>query len=215
MITIDQLRAGLVSPPDNLEEFIDPINEGFTDFKIDTDLRIACFLGQAVVETNEFRSMRENMNYKHHPENKIPRLYEVFKNNRPVVFKSPEEALAYEGKPQAIANKVYANKLGNGNEQSGDGYKYRGGGLFHLTGKGQYNLAGVDLHIDLINNPELIETPRYAVLTGCWFWKSKALNRYADTKSFELLTKAVNVAKLKLKERIGATLTYLQILERR
>lgn len=213
MITIDQLRAGITNSPDNLEDFIDPLNEGIDYAQLNTHLRLASFLGQALIESDNFTKMRENMMYHHHPENAIPRLYEVFKNNKVPVFSSPEEAEEYEGKPEAIANKVYANILGNGNEDSGDGWKFRGGGLFGVTGKGQFNLCGVALDVDLVNNPELIETPRYAVMSGMWYWKTNGLNRYADNKSFELLTRAVNRAKLKLIERIAATQRYLSILE--
>lgn len=221
MITIEQLRAGLNDPPDNLEEFIKPLNEGFSKFgliSLDDDktiLRISCFLGQYSIETDEFRKMRENLYYKHHPENAVPRLYEVFKNNKVRVFSSPEEALDYEENSEKCANKVYANILGNGNEKSGDGYKYRGGGLPHLTGKGQYNLCGVDIGYDLLKYPELIEKPEVAVLAGCWYWRSNNLNRYADTKSFELLTGAINKARLKLKERIAKIYQFISILEKK
>lgn len=221
MIKINQLRAGINDPPDNLEEFIDPLNRGFARFgliSLDDDktiLRIASFLGQYSVETDNFKKMREIMYYKHHPENKIPRLYDVFKNNKMTVFSSPEEALKYEEKPEACANKVYANILGNGNEASGDGYKFRGGGLPHLTGKGQYNLCGVELGIDLLNHPELIETPEIAVLAGCWYWRANNLNRYADTKSFELLTGAINKARFKIKERITAIYRFISVLEKK
>lgn len=94
--------------------------------------------------------------------------------------------------PEKIANKVYANRLGNGDESSGDGWKFRGRGLIQITGKNNYKLFSKTTNQDFLIAPEKVATPAYALSSACWFWKRKNINQYADQDDVHMVTKAVN-----------------------
>lgn len=113
---------------------------------------------------------------------------EVFKGK----FSSIEEASKYAYKPQAIANRVYAGKLGNGPESSGDGWKFRGRGIIQITLSDNYREITKDLGIDFFNNPDLLLQPEYAVKSAFWFWQKKALNALADISNFKEITRKIN-----------------------
>jgi len=145
--------------------------------------RLAAFLGQFGHETMGWTKLVENTNYTS-PE----RLMAVF----PSKFPSLYLAKLYAGKPANIANRVYANKYGNGDEQSGDGYKYRGRGACHLTFKDNYKAFFKASGVDVVQHPEFLEEPWYAVLCGVWWWQSRLLNACVDAKSWLALTKGIN-----------------------
>jgi putative chitinase len=116
-------------------------------------------------------------------------------------FPTLEIATQYERKPEKIANKVYADRLGNGPEESGEGFKYRGRGAIQCTGKSNYEACGKSLGVDLIGSPELLEQPLYAVLSAGWFWDTRSLNTKADLWDITGISKTVNGGTIGLAER--------------
>lgn len=151
-------------------------------YGIDTPLRQAHFLAQITHESGGFKYAKENLNYS------AKALYAVFRK----YFPNMDTANAYARKPEQIANKVYANRMGNGSEASGDGYKYCGRGLIQLTGKDNYTQFGSAAGIDAVGNPEQVSQPKWALASACWFWKQRNLNRYADDDDIVMVTKRIN-----------------------
>ncbi|BAU40165.1 Lytic enzyme [Ralstonia phage RSP15] len=178
------------------------IKEECTSRGINTILRYSGFFGQVGIESNNLKAKAENLNYS------AQRLLQVFPNK----FSSLQEAQQYAGQPEKIANRVYALKGGNGNEASGDGWKYRGRGLIQLTLKQNYvgcNRGGVK---GIMDNPDLLLEDRGAMASAAWYWYSKGLNNYADRMDWETCTKKVNAAKLDMDKRIALTKKSIQIL---
>lgn len=151
-------------------------------YGIDTPLRQAHFLAQVAHESGGFKFVEENLNYS------AKALYGVFRK----YFPNLEAAEGYARQKQKIANKVYANRLGNGSEASGDGWKYRGRGLIQLTGKANYQSFSNSAGIDAVANPEQVATPEYAMASACWYWQSRKINQYADADDLYMVTKRVN-----------------------
>ena len=152
-------------------------------YDIDTKERIAMFLAQCGHESCGFSVLSENLNYSSRA------LRAVFCK----YFKTQEEADKFARQPEKIANRVYANRMGNGPESSGDGWKYRGRGCIQLTGKDNYIKFAKDFDKpEVIDNPELVATPEYAVLSAIWFWIKNDLNRYADAHDVKGATKRIN-----------------------
>ena len=150
-------------------------------YGIDTILRRAHFFGQLMAESN-LVIQKENLNYT------AKRLCEIF----PKYFKSLEEAKLVYGKPASIANKVYANRMGNGNEASGDGYKFRGRSYIMITGRENYAKLAEATGIDCINNPDLLLEETNALISSLWFWKKNNCNALADKDDVVGLTKKIN-----------------------
>lgn len=183
LLTIDQL----LYINDNLykvkcEEYIDALNTVLPENGIDTPLRVSHFLAQVIHESSHFKTNVENLNYS------ASALQSVFKKY------FPNEIIAneYARKPEKIANRVYANRMGNGDEASGDGWKYRGRGLIQLTGKNNYTSCKTDMKIDIVKNPDLLLVPEYALKSACWFWNKNNLNQYADKDDIITITKRIN-----------------------
>lgn len=163
--------------------YYDALNEVMQEYKIDTKLRICHFLAQILHESGHLRYKSENLNYS------AKALRSVF----PKYFKTDEIAAQYARKPEKIANRVYANRMGNGDEASGDGWRMRGRGLIQLTGRSNYKTCGEALGIDLLKLPDLIiSDPKICVKTACWFWSSKKLNDLADNDDIKTITKRIN-----------------------
>ena len=142
-------------------------------YEINTALRLAHFLAQVNHESSNMKVIEENLNYS------AKRLLQVF----PRYFKTLEEAKLYEFKQQKIANKVYANRMGNGDEASGDGWRYRGKGIMQLTGKANYVAFDRFLNAngEIVSNPDLVaKNKEYAVLTAFFYWDSRKLNNLID-----------------------------------
>jgi putative chitinase len=163
-------------------------------YDINTIERVSAFLSQCMHESAGFKFLEENLNYSKEG------LMKVF----PRYF--PTEALAaqYARKPEEIANRVYANRIGNGDEASGDGWRFRGRGLIQLTGRANYTSFSMDVMGDdtIVNNPEMVSSPEYAVLSACWYWKKNRLNQYADSCDNITLTKRINGGTNGLDDRI-------------
>ena len=193
---IEQLRQ-----LDIPEEWFEPFQETFARFEINTALRKAAFIGQCGHESGGFRVLEENLNYK--PE----ALMRVW----PSRFDA-ENVDEYAHKPEKIANKVYAGRMGNGNEESGEGWKYHGRGLIQLTGKDNYTLCGDSLQADLLHHPELLVGQQYAALSAGWFWRKHGLNELADTKQYETMTKRINGGLLGQDDRLKRINHALEVL---
>ena len=170
---------------------------------VNTSRRLCHFMGQIFVETGGFSTMVENMNYRN-----AQRLDALFKAVRGL---DDARALISRG-PEAIANRVYANRLGNGNEASGDGWKYRGSGYKQLTGRSNYRSIGTLVGIDIEGDPELAREPTAAAKVAFKFWDVNQCSPLADRGDVEGITAKVNgAAKVGLPERRAATLRALGI----
>jgi putative chitinase len=198
----EQLAQALKITPIKAEEWIDAINETFERFDISTPERQACFLGQCAHESGGFATLKENLNYS------AEGLTKVW----PKRFPSLEAAQPYHRNPEKIANKVYADRMGNGDEASGEGFKYRGRGLIQLTGKDNYKACGDALGVDLVDDPDLVATPMYAALSAGWFWDKNNLNKFADANDMTGLTKRINGGTHGLDDRVARTQHAVDVL---
>ena len=192
MVNADQLRQLHIDP-----SLVDPFNETFQRFGIITPAQQASWIGQCGHECGNFRIMEENLNYK------AATLLKLFpKTPKRQWGFTPEEAAAYEKQPQKIANRIYSNRMGNRDEASGDGFRFRGSGFLQLTGHSNFYHAGQALGVDFVMQPELVRTPMYAAQTAGWFWQTHKLNQYADSGDFVTMTKRINGGTIGLEDRI-------------
>ncbi len=191
-LTLEHLQACL---PDakkaNLEKFVEGFNETFEHFEINTAERMAMFLAQTGHESGNFAATEENLNYS------AKGLSGIFKK----YFPSEADATPYARKPEKIANKVYGGRMGNGNEASGEGYKYRGRGIIQLTGKDNYRNCGKALGMDLLADPDSVAKNPVAVLSAGWFWDTRKLNTWADKGDVLTVTKKINGGTIGLEDR--------------
>jgi putative chitinase len=190
MITAAQLTRLHIDPA-----MMDPLNATFVKFKIDTPRKQAAFLGQCGHECGNFRIFEENLNYK------AATLMKLW----PKRFPTLEIANQYAGNPKKIANNVYASRMGNRDESSGDGYRFRGRGGIQLTGYSNYFHAGQALGVDFVMNPDLVATPLYAMLTAGWFWSTHNCNELAEAADWTGLTKKINGGTIGLDDRVSHT----------
>ena len=166
-----------------VKEFVKCFNEWSDRFGISTPLRFVHFIAQIAHESGEFKSMEENLNYS------ADGLLRVF----PKYF-TKETAAQYARKPEKIANKVYANRMGNGNEASGDGWRFKGRGAIGTTGRDNYK-AYADSEFcvgDLMNHPEWLAQSPGCYKSAMYFWWKNGLNQIADTDDVVKVTKRVN-----------------------
>jgi putative chitinase len=183
-------------------KWLQPLEDTFAKYDINTPERQAAFIGQCAHESGNFKTLEENLNYK--PE----ALMRVW----PSRFPDLATAMKYAHNPEAIANKVYGGRMGNGPEETGDGWKYHGRGLIQLTGKENYANCGSSIGVDLLSNPNLLNTPEYAALSAGWFWNKKGLNALADAGDFETMTKRINGGTLGLEDRKAKIAKALSVL---
>lgn len=175
----------------NLNLYYQPLMDGMAKYGIDTPQRQAMFLANVAHESGAFSATKENMNYS------AERLMQIF----PTHFDTIEEANEYAHQPEKIANKVYSGRYGNGDEASGDGWKYRGRGLIGTTFKDNYAATGKGIGIDLVTHPEKLEDPVNAVESACWFWKMRGLNAIADVGNITWCTRRINGGAIGLADR--------------
>ncbi len=173
------LTALGVKPADT-DKFLSDLNEQMAEHQIDTKLRIAHFLAQVLHESSRMKRVQENMFYREN------RLLEVFRK-----YFTPQQARAYAGKPKMIGSRVYANRMGNGDEASGDGFRYRGRGLIQLTGKNNYRDFSDWVGDDVVEQPDLVAT-NYAVHSAIYYWTQHDLNRFADHDNLKEITIKIN-----------------------
>ena len=167
------------------------IPEVMEKFQINTPLRLCHFLSQCGHESGNFKAVNENLNYG------AKGLLGLFKKYFPTLASTN----GYARNPQKIANKVYANRMGNGPESSGDGYKFRGRGLIQLTGKNNYTMFSRSIGKSLDDTIAYLGTPEGAVASAVWFWDANKLNIYADKGDFVGLTRSINGGTIGLADR--------------
>jgi len=205
MITLELLQA--LCPKTKLavlKVYAQPLHEVAEYYDMyDNMHRAAAFVAQTAHESGGFNFVKENLNYS------AKGLMGTFKK----YFPSDDVARQYERKPEKIANRVYANRMGNGPEESGDGYKYCGRGLIQLTGKQNYTKFAADLGISIDETVAYLETPNGAVSSAGWFWDNNNLNQYCDKNDFVTLTKRINGGTIGLEDRkhhFDIAMKYLQ-----
>ena len=198
-LKLDKLKGHI---PDAV---ISMIPDTAAKFQINTPLRLAHFLAQCGHESGGFRVTSENLNYS------AKGLMGIFKK----YFPTEAIANAYQRQPQKIANKVYANRMLNGDEASGDGYKFRGRGYIQLTGKDNYTQFGKAIGEDIPSNPDSV-SDKYALLSAAWFWSKNGLNKLADGGATDAvvtsITKRVNGETIGLPDRIKHFKEYYHLL---
>jgi putative chitinase len=175
-------------------KWLEPLKETFEKYSINTPKRQAAFLGQCMHESNNFKTLTENLNYS----------AQGLMATWPRRFPDMDFANQYHRQPEKIANYVYSNRMGNGSEASGDGWRYRGRGVKQLTGKENYERCGSGLGVDLVGNPDLLLDPKYAALSAGWFWNKHGLNDLADKGDIETMTRRINGGLLGLDARRAA-----------
>ena len=192
MVSPDQLKQMHIDP-----SLADAFNETFERFGILTPLQQASWIGQCGHECGNFKIMEENLNYR------AATLLKLFPRTPKRAWGfTPEEAAAYEKQPKKIANRIYGNRMGNRDEASGDGFRFRGSGFLQLTGHSNFYHAGKALGEDFVMQPELVRTPKYASQTAGWFWQTHKLNQIADSRDFVTMTKRINGGTIGLDDRI-------------
>ncbi len=170
---------------------VDALDAAMRRFAIDTPARAAAFLAQLAHESGQLQRWTENLDYR------WERLRQVF----PRYFPTDAEARAFDRSPERIANRVYAGRMGNGPEASGDGWRYRGRGPIQLTGRDNYRACGAGIGLDLAAEPELLTTPGAGCLAAAWFWARNGLNALADAGDFVAITRKINGGVAGLAER--------------
>jgi putative chitinase len=181
-------------------EWLEPLNDTFNKYEINTPKRQACFIGQCMHESGGFKQLVENLNYS------AKGLVATW----PSRFPNEEYAQEYARKPERIASKVYAGRMGNTTPE--EAAKYIGRGIFQLTGKENYERCGTGISVDIANNPDLLLDPKYAALSAGWYWNRKKLNELADVMDIETMTKRINGGTIGLNDRkakINMVLNYL------
>jgi putative chitinase len=194
LLTKEQLGQMIPGNP-YLDNWLDALNEILPEYEINTPQRVAAFVAQCAHESGGFRALKENLNYR------AVTLRKIF----PKYFPTDAIANEYANRPdkqEAIANRVYANRMGNGDEESGDGYRYCGRGLIQLTGKENYSWFAASLEMPVEDVPEYLSTFEGAVQSACWFWESNNLNQWADKGDILTLTKRINGGTIGLEDRI-------------
>lgn len=181
-ITSDLLVKGLGCKQNIAELFTVPLIESAREFNITDNAELCAWLAQCAHESRSFEKLTEGLNYS------ADRLMAVW----PKRFPTLAAAKPYANNPKKLANNVYANRLGNGPESSGDGYKYRGRGIIQITGKDNYADCSKALNIDLMNHQELLETPMQASRSAAWFWSENQLGKYIKSGDFDKTTRIIN-----------------------
>ena len=193
MITVSQLKQLLPKNP-YVEHWHHALEQLFPDYDINTPKRMAAFIAQCAHESGGFMVLKENLNYKPASLRKLFSKY----------FPTDELAQQYCSKPnkqEAIANRIYASRMGNGDESSGDGYRFCGRGLIQLTGRSNYQAFADSLEMDINDVPEYLATFEGAAQSACWFWETNKLNQWADAGDILTLTKRINGGTIGLEDR--------------
>jgi len=193
-LTLDQLKQLL--PKNKFVEYWHGVMvQLLPEYEINTNKRVAAFIAQCAHESGEFTTLKENLNYR----------WQTLRKVFPKYFTDDAIAQRYAALPnkqEAIANRVYANRMGNGNEASGDGYRFCGRGLIQLTGRQNYSWFAASLSISPEEATEYLMTFEGAVQSACWFWETNNLNLWADHGDIVTLTKRINGGTFGLEDRI-------------
>jgi putative chitinase len=193
-ITREQLQQIIPRNP-YIDQWVSALNQLLPDYGIDTPQRVAAFLAQCAHESGNFVFLKENLNYR------AASLRKIF----PKYFSDDAIANQYAGLPnkaEAIANRIYANRMGNGPEESGDGYRYCGRGLIQLTGRNNYEAFADSIESTPEEVSVYLETFEGAVQSACWFWETNNLNQFADADDIKTMTRRINGGFIGLEDRI-------------
>lgn len=189
-VSAGELAKATGIPSARASQWTAPLNQAMARFGIDTPERRAGFLSQVAHESALLTQLAENLNYS------AEALLRVFPRHFDQTM-----AHAYQRNPQKIANRVYAGRMGNGDEASGDGYRFRGRGLIQVTGRDNYRACGTALNEPLLETPEILSAPGCAALSAAWFWSSHGLNELADRKDVAAMTRRINGGVIGLEDR--------------
>jgi len=190
MITIEQVLQAVPNAAKlRMALFIGPLNKAMKEFGIDTPLRQAHFLAQVFHETGNLSRLEESLNYG----------AAGLRTTWPSRFDAATAA-KYERKPEMIANKVYANRMGNRDEASGDGWKYRGAGLLQLTGKDNQFAFAMAANIDPTLVSDYLKTEEGGCRSAGWFWSTNGINKHADKDDLDAVSDAINIGRQTEKE---------------
>ena len=193
MVTLDLLTHMCPKTKVNiLEGYLEPLNTVAEYYEMNVNpARLAGFLAQTAHESGGYTAIKENLNYS------AKGLRSTFGK----YFPNDEIANQYAKKPERIANRVYGNRMSNGPEESGDGYRFCGRGLIQLTGRANYTKFANDLGMSIEETIAYLETPNGAVSSAGWFWDNNKLNQYCDSGDFVTLTKRINGGTIGLEDR--------------
>ena len=192
-LTKEQLKQLLPNNP-YIDHWHEALAQLLPDYEINTPQRIAAFIAQCAHESAGFTALKENLNYR------APTLRKLFSK----YFPTDELANEYANKPnkqEAIANRIYANRMGNGPEESGDGFRYCGRGLIQLTGKNNYVKFAESIDTPVEEIPDYLSTFEGAIQSACWYWEENNLNRWADQGDILTLTRRINGGTIGLDDR--------------
>ena len=193
MITVSQLKQLLPKNP-YADHWHHALEQLFPDYEIDTPKRMAAFIAQCAHESGGFMVLKENLNYK------APSLRKLFSK----YFPTDELAQQYASKPnkqEAIASRIYASRMGNGDEASKEGFKFCGRGLIQLTGRSNYQAFADSLEMNIDDVPEYLATFEGAAQSACWYWETNNLNQWADKSDLITLTKRINGGLIGIEDR--------------
>jgi len=180
LVTVNMLRC--ITTPELADMWANALNETCERFAIDSPFRIAGFLSNTAHESGGFKYVKENLNYS------VASLMRVWPQRFPTV----EVAQRYAMQPEKIANRAYADRMGNGNEASGDGAKFLGRGLIQLTGKNNYVAYSLACDNEALQFPQIVELPKYAAESAGWFWDVNRLNSLADAQDVGGMCRRIN-----------------------
>lgn len=201
-LTVQQFSA-LFPANKHAAEWVEALNAVLPKYDIDTPVRLAAFLSQCGHESMGFTATIENLNYS------AEALLRVFGK----YFRTPTQAHQYARNPKAIGNRVYANRMGNGSEDSGDGYRHRGHGLIQLTGKDNHKAFAASIGMSLEDAMAYMQTRAGAVESACYYWSTRKLNPVADTGDVVALTKKINGGVNGLADRKALYAKALKVLQ--
>jgi putative chitinase len=197
----NQQLAQIIPGNPYLDHWFDSLSQALPDYEINTPQRIAAFLAQCAHESGGFTAIKENLNYKAESLCKVwPRYFNT------------DNAAQYAHNQEAIANRAYGGRMGNGPEESGDGYKFCGRGLIQLTGRSNYQAFADSIQISIDDASEYLKTFEGCVQSACWFWEANNLNQYADSGDILTMTKRINGGTLGLEDRQKHYQHALQVL---
>ena len=183
--------------------WVDAMAQVMPDWGINTKLRVAHFTAQIGHESNDLTVLQENLSYS------AERLMAVW----PRRFPTKASTKGYARNPLSLANFVYADRMGNGNQESGDGYKYRGRGPIQLTGRANYKAAGAVMRLPLVQDPDMVlDLPVVGCSIACWYWSSRGLNDLADRNETARITMRINGGLNGLQDREKRTALALSLL---
>lgn len=185
------------------------------EYGIDTDNEVASFIAQLAHESMEFTRLEESLNYS---PARLPQVWPRFALNpdAPPAARMPNHlAFKYARNPVALANCVYANRMGNGDEASGDGWRYHGRGPIQLTGRNNYTACSRDTGLPLLQQPQLLLTARAGIASACWYWMARGLDRHDDDDDIRTETRLVNGGQQGIRDREHYFRTAAAVLQQR